>query len=177
MLGPMSRGCRRRYRERPDEILAGSVLVKETLLRDAKLLMVCAGFAMKVVQWCAVVMTAAVVGFSGATQAVEPLSKDEVTTRVSGKTLAWYSENLTGSDRPRIKFGVDGEFSLTHTGASDQPSVETGTWHVTDRGQLCVTVHGKTQGKCFFLIPTGGDSYMLKEDPAPSTGVPDTAAP
>lgn len=111
-------------------------------------------------------MMALVVSLLGVADAAEPLRKEEVIKRVSGKMLAWYSERLTSGDRPRIKFGVDGEFSLTHTGAGSDRPIETGTWHVTDKGQLCVTVHGKSRGKCFFLIPTGGDSYMLREDPA-----------
>jgi hypothetical protein len=128
------------------------------------------GRPMTLAQSCTGAMVALVVSLFGVADAAEPLRKDEVIKRVSGKMLAWYSDRLASGDRPRIKFGVDGEFSLTHTGAGNDQPIETGVWHVTEKGQLCVTVHGKSQGKCFFLIPTGGDSYMLQEAMATDNG-------
>jgi hypothetical protein len=145
-------------------------------MRDATLSSEGMSVGMKTIRWCLVALTAAVIGANGVGQAAEPLSKDQVTRRVTGKTLTWHSERLTNGERPRIKFGGDGEYSMTHVGAGNEGAVEFGTWHVTDKGQLCVTARGKSQGKCFYLIPTGGDSYMLKEELATSTAGPRAAS-
>lgn len=71
------------------------------------------------------------IGLLGSAMAAGPLSKQEVTTLISGS-------------------------KVTHRGVR-----ETGTWEVNANGQLCVTWQGKNQPNCQYLVPTAGGGYNL----------------
>lgn len=118
---------------------------------------------------------AGLLGLLGSAMAAGPLSKAEVITLLSGSTATQRLTDPSTHGSALVEYGADGRYTNTHTGSKYRGVVETGTWRVNDNGQLCVTLEGKAEGKCRYLVPTGGGAYDLTENPAKSGKVQITA--
>ena len=105
-------------------------------------------------------------GLVGSVMAAAPLSKAEVITLLSGgkATQSFTDPSTQGS--ALVEYGADGRYTNTHTGSRYRGVVETGTWRVNENGQLCVTLEGKAEAKCHYLVPRPGGAYELTRDPA-----------
>ena len=117
----------------------------------------------------------ALVGLVGGAHAAGPLSKAEVTTLLSGSKATQRFTDPSTHGSALVEYGADGRYTNTHTGSKNRGVVETGTWRVNDNGQLCVTLEGKAEGKCRYLVPTGSGAYDLTENPTKSGKVQITA--
>ena len=115
------------------------------------------------------------VGFLGSAMAAGPLSKEEVITLLSGAKATQRFTDPSTHGSALVEYGADGRYTNTHTGSKYKGVIESGTWRVNDNGQLCVTLEGKAEGKCRYLVPTGGGAYDLTENPAKSGKVQITA--
>jgi hypothetical protein len=114
-------------------------------------------------------------GLLGSAMAAGPLSKAEVVTLLSGGKATQRLTDPSTHGSALVEYGADGRYTNTHTGSKYRGVVETGTWRVSENGQLCVTLQGKDQAKCRYLVPKGGGVYELTEDPAKSGKVQITA--
>lgn len=115
------------------------------------------------------------VGFLGSAMAAGPLSKEEVITLLSGAKATQRFTDPSTHGSALVEYGADGRYTNTHTGSKYKGVIESGTWRVNDNGQLCVTLEGKAEGKCRYLVPTGGGAYDLTENPTKSGKVQITA--
>lgn len=115
------------------------------------------------------------VGFLGSAMAAGPLSKAEVITLLSGAKATQRFTDPSTHGSALVEYGADGRYTNTHTGSKYKGVIESGTWRVNDNGQLCVTLEGKAEGKCRYLVPTGGGAYDLTENPTKSGKVQITA--
>jgi hypothetical protein len=104
----------------------------------------------------------------GIAQAGEPLSKQQVASLLSGSKATQRSTDPSEHGSGLFEFAADGRVTNTHTGTKFRGVVETGTWRVSDKGQLCITWQGKAEEKCRYVVPLGGGAYDLTENPAKS---------
>jgi|MudIll2142460700_1097286.scaffolds.fasta_scaffold129349_2 hypothetical protein len=116
------------------------------------------------------------IGILGSAMAAGPLSKAEVITLLSGsKATQRFTDPSAYGSSALVEYGADGRYTNTHTGTKWKGVVETGTWHVNENGQLCVTLEGKAAAKCRYLVARPGGAYELTQDPAKSGKVQITA--
>jgi hypothetical protein len=104
----------------------------------------------------------------GIAQAAEPLSKQQVASLLSGSKATQRSTDPSESGSGLVEFGADGRVTNTHAGTKFRGVVETGTWRVSEKGQLCITWQGKAEENCRYLVPLGGGAYDLTANPAKS---------
>ncbi|MCU0990853.1 MAG: hypothetical protein MUE63_15105 [Xanthomonadales bacterium] len=114
-------------------------------------------------------------GLVGSAMAAGPLSKAEVITLLSGSKATQRFTDPSTQGSALVEYGADGRYTNTRTGPRYRGTVETGTWRVNDNGQLCVTLEGKTEPRCNYLVPKPGGAYELTQDPATSGKVQITA--
>ena len=114
-------------------------------------------------------------GLVGSAMAAGPLSKAEVVTLLSGSKATQRLTDPSTHGSALVEYGADGRYTNTHTGSKHKGVVETGTWRVNENGQLCVTLEGKAEAKCHYLVPRPGGAYELTQDPAKSGKVQITA--
>lgn len=114
-------------------------------------------------------------GLLGSALAAGPLSKQEVISLLSGSKATQRLTDPSTHGSALVEYGADGRYTNTHTGTRQRGVIETGTWRVSDNGQLCVTLEGKTEAKCHYLVPKPGGAYELTQDPAKSGKVQITA--
>ena len=114
-------------------------------------------------------------GLVGSAMAAGPLSKAEVITLLSGSKATQRFTDPSTHGSALVEYGADGRYTNTHTGSKYKGVVETGTWRVNENGQLCVTLEGKAEAKCHYLVPRPGGAYELTQDPAKSGKVQITA--
>ena len=107
-------------------------------------------------------------GLVGSAMAAGPLSKAEVVTLLSGSKATQRLTDPSTHGSALVEYGADGRYTNTHTGSKHKGVVETGTWRVNENGQLCVTLEGKAEAKCHYLVPRPGGAYELTQDPAKS---------
>lgn len=109
------------------------------------------------------------VGLFGTAMAAGPLSKQEVVTLLSGATATQRLTDATSYiSGARVEYGADGRVTITYSAGQQRGVVERGTWRVTANGQVCVTLEGKNEGPCRYLVPRGGGVYDMTDDPARS---------
>jgi hypothetical protein len=120
---------------------------------------------MKNVRWCISLATVALVGLVGTTLAAEPLTKQQVIDLISGAKVTERGHDPTESGGRIVQYEADGRASQSMLGRK-RGYVETGTWKVNDKGQLCVQWQGESKLKCVYLVPTGRDTYYMTNDPA-----------
>ena len=121
---------------------------------------------MKTLRYWALFVAAGLIGPLGNAQAAEPLSKDQVTALISGSKVTQRLTDPSTKGSGLVEYGADGRVTNTHTGTKHRGVIETGTWQVTEKGELCVTWQGKSQPNCDYLVPTGHGGYYLTKDPA-----------
>ena len=114
-------------------------------------------------------------GLVGSAMAAGPLSKAEVVTLLSGSKATQRLTDPSTHGSALVEYGADGRYTNTHTGSKHKGVVETGTWRVNENGQLCVTLEGKAEARCHYLVPRPGGAYELTQDPAKSGKVQITA--
>jgi len=115
------------------------------------------------------------IGILGSAMAAGPLSKAEVITLLSGSKATQRFTDPSTHGSALVEYGADGRYTNTHTGTKYRGVVETGTWRVNENGQLCVTLEGKAEAKCQYLVPRPSGAYELTQDPAKSGKVLITA--
>jgi hypothetical protein len=115
-----------------------------------------------------VAVTVALIGLVGSAAAAGPLSKQQVASLLSGSKATQRSTDPSESGSGLVEFGADGRVTNTHAGTKFRGVVETGTWRVSEKGQLCITWQGKGEENCRYLVPLGGGAYDLTANPAKS---------
>jgi hypothetical protein len=113
-----------------------------------------------------VTVRVALIGLIGSAAAAGPLSKQEVTTLISGSTVTQRGDDPSKSGSQLLEYDAGGTVTRTHTGTEHRGIVETGSWRVNANGQLCVTWQGQAKPNCQYLVPTGTGGYNLTQDPA-----------
>jgi hypothetical protein len=108
------------------------------------------------------------IGLLGSALAAGPLSKQELISLLSGSKATQRSTDPSESWTGLVEFGTDGRVTRTHSGTKFRGVVETGTWRVSEKGQMCITWQGKAEEQCRYLVPLGGGAYNLTENPAKS---------
>ena len=117
---------------------------------------------------CILMIAVGVASTLGIAQAAEPLSKQQVASLLSGSKATQRSTDPSEHGAGLVEFGADGRVTNTHTGTKFRGVVETGTWRVSEKGQLCITWQGKAEENCRYLVPLGGGAYDLTANPAKS---------
>lgn len=114
-----------------------------------------------------VAVKVALIGLIGSAAAAGgPLSKQEVTTLISGSTVTQRGDDPSKRGSQLLEYDAGGTVTRTHTGTEHRGIVEKGSWQVNANGQLCVTWQGQAQSNCQYLVPTGTGGYNLTKDPA-----------
>lgn len=112
-----------------------------------------------------VAVKVALIGLIGSAAAAGPLSKQEVTTLITGSKVTQQDSDPSTSGSQLLEYDAGGKVTRQFLG-KHRGFIETGTWEVNADGQLCVTWQGKAQPNCVYLVPTGRGGYNLTRDPA-----------
>jgi hypothetical protein len=111
------------------------------------------------------VSTVALVGLVGAAQAAEPLTRQQVIDLISGAKVTQRGDDPSDHAGRIVEYQAGGRATGSDLGRR-RGFVETGTWEVNSKGQLCVQWQGESSAKCAYLVPTGRDTYNMTKDPA-----------
>jgi hypothetical protein len=111
------------------------------------------------------VSTVALLGLVGAAQAAEPLTRQQVIDLISGAKVTQRGDDPTDHAGRIVEYQSGGRATQSMLGRR-RGYVESGTWNVNAKGQLCVEWEGDTGAKCVYLVPTGRGTYNLTQDPA-----------